>query len=146
MQDDDRQFPTPVFTARHRTEIFSIPRSPWRLLILPQIHQQLPKLLLPSARRSALGTLPAQIHQFANSLPAGAARAGVLAVGEEFFGFFAGAGDGFVLFGIVVFVEVVDVALGFGDAFGFLGGGGFFSLGDFGVALGSPESGCVGRG
>lgn len=113
----------------------SVPRSPRSLLILPQFHEKFPKLFLPAARRSALGPLPTQIHQFPDPLPARSPRAGILTVGEEVFGFFAGPGDGFILFAVVVFVEVVDVSLGFGDTVGFLGRGDFFALGDVGVAF-----------
>lgn len=118
-----------------------IPRSTRRFLILPQIHQQLPELLLPPACRTSLRPLPAQIHQLGHPLPASPTRARILTAIEEFLGFFAGAFDGFFLLGVVVFVEVVDVPLGFLDTFGFLRGGDFFAAGDVGVAFFAPEAG-----
>lgn len=130
-----RSSPTPIYIHAIITPGDSVPRSPRSLLILPQFHEKLPKLFLATARRSPLGPLPTQIHQLPDPLPARTPCAGILTVGEEVLGFFAGPGDGFILFAVVIFVEVVDVSLGFGDPVGFFGRGRFFALGDVGVAF-----------
>ena len=49
-----------------------------------------------------------------------------------------GLGFLFVGFAVVGFVEVVDVAAGFGDGLGFLGGRGGVAAGKVGVALLAP--------
>jgi len=106
----------------------SIARSTRRLLILLQTHQQLPKFRLLTPTRTTSRTLPTQIHQLRNALPARSARSRILATLQELLGLAAGRSNALLLLGVVVLVEVVDVLLGGLDGF-------LFALGGSGLAV-----------
>jgi hypothetical protein len=81
------------------------------LLVFLQAEQELPEPRLFAARRTALGTLSAQIDQLGDALPACAARSGVIAICEKLLGLFLRLGNLLVFLVVVVLVEVVDVLL-----------------------------------
>ena len=108
----------------------SDPRRPRRLLILPQIQQHLPELLLACSASSPFRALAAEIDKFAYALPARAARGSVFPVCKEILGLFLGLLD--ALFGLlpVVFVELVNVLLGLFDGFFPFVSGDLFAFGE----------------
>ena len=68
----------------------SIASSTRRLLVLPQIKQQLPELLFSGSACTAFHTLTTQVHQFGDTVPACASSGGVLAICQELLSVFAG--------------------------------------------------------
>lgn len=84
----------------------------WSILILPQVQQQLPELLLASPTRTALRSLARQIHQFRDSLPARASRGRILPRVQELLGLTSSLRNRLLLLGVVVLVEIVNVLLG----------------------------------
>lgn len=98
-------------------------RSPWRLLVFPQTRQQLPKPLLPCARRAAFSALPAEVHQLGNPIPAGTTRACIFAARHELLCLATCLGDVFVALAIVQLVEVVNGLLRGFNGLGLLVGG-----------------------
>ena len=97
-----------------------VSRSTRGLLVLPQAGEQFAEALLPGAAGAALLALAADVDELGNAFPAGAARGGVVAAGEELLLLLAGLGDHLLLLGVVVLVEVVDVLLGLLDRLGLL--------------------------
>ena len=83
----------------------------WSILILPQVQQQLPELLLASPARTALRSLARQIHQFCDSLPARASRGRILPRVQELFGLTSSLRNRLLLLRVVVLIEIVDVLL-----------------------------------
>ena len=101
----------------------------WCLLILLQSYQKLPEPLLPRSTRSALRTLPTQIHQLSDSFPACPTRRRILSICQEFLCLFPRLRNRLVFFRIVVLIEVINGCL---CAFNRLG---LFLLGSFGTVL-----------
>ncbi len=114
---------------------------PRRILVILQIQQDLPHLLLGAPLPTASLPLPTQIRQFRNSLPARPARGGILAILDEIGGLACGLGLLLVGLAVVGVVEVVDVAARLGNCFGFFCGGGGVAAGEVGVTLFAPFSG-----
>lgn len=100
------------------------PRSPRRLLVLPQTQQQLPKLLLPRSTPTPPRPLPTQIHQLRNPLPRRTARTRVLASLQELLCIPTRRRKRLLLLAIVVLVKIIDRCLRRLDRLLFFGGGG----------------------
>jgi hypothetical protein len=102
----------PSHQSHHSQNDNSISGSAWSLLILPQTRQQLPKLRLITPRCTTSSTLPTQIDQFSNTLPASSTGARILPILQELLGIASRLCNSLLFLGIVVLVEVVDVLLG----------------------------------
>lgn len=98
------------------------PRRAGRLLVLPQIDQQLPELRLPRSRRTTARSLSCEIHELRDTIPARAPGRGVLPVLEELLGLAPGLRHRLLFLVVVVVVEVVDGAVRGFDGLGFLVG------------------------
>lgn len=81
-------------------------------LILPQIDQQFTEPLLAGTTGTAGGALARHIDQLGDALPTGATGRGVLAAGQELFGFGLGLRTVLVCLVVVRNVEVVNVLAG----------------------------------
>lgn len=68
------------------------PASTRSFLVLPQVDQHLAEALLARAAATTDSALARDINQLRNALPAGATGGGVLAAGQELFGFGLGLG------------------------------------------------------
>lgn len=92
---------TPLNTSRTRS-----------LLILFQPNQQLSESLLARPSSTTLRSLPAQINQLCNTLPAGSTRASILSLCQKLVGFTAGLCNGLLLLAVIVLVEIINCFLG----------------------------------
>lgn len=110
----------------------------WSILILPQVQQQFPELLLVSPARTALRSLAGQIHQLRNSLPARASRRGILSRVQKLLGLTSSLRNRLLLLGVVVLVKIVYVLLGGLDGLLLLLLGLLFALGEGEVATLAP--------
>jgi hypothetical protein len=105
-----------------------ITRRPRSLLILPQSHQQIPKLPLLTPARPALTPLPTQIHQLRNPLPARSTSRRILSSLQELFSITSRGRNRLFFLRIIVLVEIIDVLLCCFDGFLFAFFGAGFSL------------------
>lgn len=129
--------PSIVRLQRCQTSISSRSRC---LFILLQTDQQFPELLFARSARAPSRSLPAQIHQLGDALPACAAGRSILPAREELLCVLPGLRNGLVLSRVVIFVEVVDGGLGGFYGFSFFLGGDFFAVLEGEVAAFAPLS------
>jgi hypothetical protein len=88
-----------------------ITRRPRSLFILPQSHQQIPKLPLLTPARSPLTPLPTQIDQLRNTFPARSTSRRILSSPQELFSITSRGRNGLFFLQIIVLVEIIDVLL-----------------------------------
>ena len=79
------------------------------LLILSQAEEHLTESLLAGAGSTALHTLPTNIYQFSDAVPAGTPRDSVFPIGDELLCFTARLADTLLLLCVVVFIEILNV-------------------------------------
>ena len=96
----------------HRCIINLVTSSTRCLLILPQTHQQFSKLGLIRPTRTTPRTLPTQIDQLRNPLPARSTSRCILSLLQKLLCLTACLRNSLLLLRIVVLVEIINVLLG----------------------------------
>lgn len=136
----------PITTSLHADDFHTVlsnrqhldTASTWSILILSQIEQQFPKLLLSSPIRTALRALSRQINQLRDSLPASSSRGSILSALQELLSLPPRLRNRLLLLRVVVLIEIVDVLLRGLDGLLLLLLGFLFALGEGEVAAFAP--------
>ena len=101
-----RQLDTVMSTCQHLDTA-----STWGILILSQVEQQLPELLLSSPARPTLRPLSRQINQLRDSLPASSTRRSILSAFQELLSLRSRLRNRLLLLRVVVLVKIINVLL-----------------------------------
>ena len=96
----------------------------WGIRVLSKSEQELTKSFLPRTACSAFNTLPRDVNEFGDSLPASSSCGSILAVRKKLIGFRTGLSPGLISSVTVGYIKIINIFLCFlyGSSFLLCGG------------------------